>query len=290
MVMIETRVESWNELLEAVYQNTWQPDLRIHRSPFVYRGMGDAAARLETPLMRMGGDYARLEPHLLRNFRKYAHPEAAHSDSDWFWLSLGRHHGLPTRLLDWSLSPLVAMHFATDSTAAYDRDGAIWMVDFDAAHHLLPESLRNALDEEGAQLFTVDMLDQLAPRVEDLAAFKTAGEDVANAGNFLLFFEPPALDDRIVNQYAVFSVLPDAKHAPHDWLLDHPDAVRRLIIPAALKWEVRDKLDQANINERVLFPGLDGLAAWQKRYYTPRNGNPTGDEDGSENPGETGTP
>ena len=53
-----------------------------------------------------------------------------------------------------------------------------------------------------------------------------------------------------------------------DWLRDHPEPWRRVIVPAAAKWEIRDKPDQANINERVLFPGLDGLSRWLARYYT----------------------
>ena len=55
-----------------------------------------------------------------------------------------------------------------------------------------------------------------------------------------------------------------------DWLREHPGLVRQVVIPAELKWEVRDKLDQANINERTLFPGLDGLSRWLERYYLPR--------------------
>jgi hypothetical protein len=45
-----------------------------------------------------------------------------------------------------------------------------------------------------------------------------------------------------------------------DWLQQHPSFSRRVVIPADLKWEIRDKLDQANVNERILFPGLDGLS------------------------------
>jgi hypothetical protein len=41
------------------------------------------------------------------------------------------------------------------------------------------------------------------------------------------------------------------------------------VIPASLKWEVRDELDQANVTERVVFPGLDDLSRWLWRYYTP---------------------
>jgi hypothetical protein len=51
------------------------------------------------------------------------------------------------------------------------------------------------------------------------------------------------------------------------WLEAHSHVARKIVIPAELKWEVRDKLDQADITERMLYPGLDGLARWLSRYY-----------------------
>ncbi|GHF75918.1 hypothetical protein GCM10018783_52420 [Streptomyces griseosporeus] len=42
------------------------------------------------------------------------------------------------------------------------------------------------------------------------------------------------------------------------------------MIPHDIKWVVRNHLDQANVTERVLFPGLDGLSDWLLRYYGER--------------------
>jgi hypothetical protein len=70
-----------------------------------------------------------------------------------------------------------------------------------------------------------------------------------------------------VNQFALFSLMSSPDASLHDWLDAHPALATRVVVPARLKWEVRDKLDQANVNERVLFPGLDGLSRWLTRYY-----------------------
>jgi hypothetical protein len=84
------------------------------------------------------------------------------------------------------------------------------------------------------------------------------------------FLEPPSLDERIINQFALFSLLSGPATRFDTWLESHPQAWRKIEVPAELKWEIRDKLDQANITERVLYPGLDGLSRWLKRYYTPK--------------------
>jgi hypothetical protein len=55
-----------------------------------------------------------------------------------------------------------------------------------------------------------------------------------------------------------------------DWLAGHPGIYKRVLIPSKIKWEIRDKLDQANINERVIYPGLDGLSRWLARHYHSR--------------------
>jgi FRG domain-containing protein len=257
----EFRVESWTELQERLFADMWQEDLRLHRSGYAFRGRNDAAEDLSTSLIRLAGDPATVEGHLLRNFRKYAGLAAVPVDSPWNWLALGQHHGLPTRLLDWTNSPYVALHFATSRTENYDRDGAVWMIDYVRAHALGPEEVRDCLEAEGANLLTTEMLGSVA---ESLAALGELGDE------FVVFVEPPSFDERIVNQYALFSLMSQPEASLDEWAREHADLTRRIVIPAELKWEVRDKLDQANVSERVLFPGLDGLTRTLTRHYAPR--------------------
>jgi hypothetical protein len=239
---------------------SWCPHPQRVHSTLVWRGLARSSYSNVSSLARLSEDYPRLERHLVRNFRKYAHREAP-GPTMWDWLSLAQHHGLPTRLLDWTFSPLVALHFATASWA--DDEAILWAVDCEGAHDRLPKTLRDALAREGSLVFTTQML---AAHAEDLDGLDALTEDEP----FAVFFEPPSLDERIVNQAAVLSTLSDAQCHMDEWLAGQPDLWRAWRIPPGLKAEVRERLDQAHVTERVLLPGLDGLAAWLRRYYSPR--------------------
>jgi hypothetical protein len=147
------------------------------------------------------------------------------------------------------------MHFATANIDKFDLDGVIWEVNYVKAHELLPQFLRDRLEEEGANVMTLNLMNEAINSLKELDAL-----DAQSGEKVVIFFEPPSIDDRIVNQFAFCSIMSDSTMIMDDWLATHPELARKIIIPAALKWEIRDKLDQANVNERVLFPGLDGLS------------------------------
>ena len=252
-----TTIHSWRELDDAVAAANAVSG-RAHSS-LVFRGLARSSYSNLSSLARLGDDFPRLERHLIRNFRKYAHRERP-GPTLWDWLSLAQHHGLPTRLLDWTFSPFIAAHFAT--ATAPGIEAIVWAVDCAAAHEGLPGELRDALATEGATVFTTELLADQAPT---LGALDRLGLDEP----FALFFEPPSLDDRIVNQSAVLSILSSPVAHMDDWLEAHPEVWRAWRITPEAKAEIRERLDQANVTERVLMPGLDGLATWLRRYYAP---------------------
>ena len=259
--MNEIIINSWEEFVEQSFVDCFDATIQRSRSNYIFRGLSDAGYPLVPSLNRVCRGNLHLEKSLLRNFRKYASEQISSHDNMWDILSIAQHHGMPTRLLDWTFSPFVAAHFATESFEKYDSDGVIWCLDFVKCNANIPKQFVDELEKENAYTFSTEMLGNVVKSLED---FYMMGKDIEA---FPVFFEPPAIDQRIVNQYALFSVMSDPTVLISDWMSIHPSYWHRLIIPAKTKLEIRDKLDQINITERIIYPGLDGLCKWLSRHY-----------------------
>lgn len=261
------KAESWIDLQNYLFDD-YESDKDRFRSRYAYRGISDFSYGLETSLQRMGRKPSDVEENLIRNFQKYSplNTLTGEYSNIWNWISLGQHHGLPTRLLDWTFSPNVALHFMTENIRSFGVDGVIWMVDFIAVKNYLPEVLKDKLNRKKFLGFaTRELKESIGDSIEEIMAFTKKN------GNGLVFFEPPSIDERIVNQFAMFSFMLDPDTDKFEWLKQHPDLYKRIIIPKELKWEIRDKLDQANISERIIYPGLDGISKWLSRWYSEKD-------------------
>ena len=236
-----------------------------YRSSYLYRGLPNKKFKLVTSLERnCKKKKDKLERNILRNFSKYAQLiDPSIQSSTWRQIILGQHHGLPTRLLDWTYSPLGALHFALgdeDLENLDKEDGAIWKIDVGEINKLCPEKYQDKLKEEDAWLFTVEMLAQIT--ADDLSVYDTD----MNESCFVML-EPPSIDQRIINQYSIFSVMPKGITNIEDFLSRSTNNTIKYIIKKDIKWRIRDMLDQLNMNERTLLPDFDGLCKWLKRHY-----------------------
>jgi hypothetical protein len=265
MAVTEVRIANLSELIARA--TPAEPDVRTGRlrDTGVYRGALDAAWPLLTSLDTLGGvspphGKAELEEHILRNFIRYSRPYFESPPvSDWEILVAAQHHGLPTRLLDWTYSPLVAAHFATLGGRT-DADRAVWRLDWKAVHRQfgLPELALLIQDLEGLfaeeRPFTPWTLFAPAKKRQDFACM----------------IEPPSLDARIVAQAATFTLCSDKGQSFDHFLERHGlgGALTKFVIPAASAGRLRDQLDLVSVDERRLFPDLDGLAEHLRRYYS----------------------
>ena len=139
--MQEIIIHNWDELQRAVFDDVWDEKIMRYRDNRIYRGMADESWNLIPSLNRVCGHDLSLETQVFRSFRKYGYAELAEYSGFWKLLPVAQHHGLPTRLLDWTYSPLVAAHFATEDTSCYDCDGVIWCLDVTDFRKYMPAPL-----------------------------------------------------------------------------------------------------------------------------------------------------
>ena len=253
-----------DDVMLMAKDHQYREDIGRYRSSYFYRGVPDASFELTTSLKRNCDDAAPvLEGAILRNFTKYASIEDPMLESSvWKQMIVGQHHGLPTRLLDWTHSSLVALNFATTETdlgMLNKRDCAVWRIDMRELNKLLPQKYKDALDVEKTFVFSVNSLNSVAN------SLKQYDEDMGDQSFICL--EPPSVDQRIINQYSFFTVIPSSIGNVSDFLEKCPAETTKYVIDKSLRWQLRDILDQFNVNERIIYPGLDGLSKWIARHY-----------------------
>lgn len=172
------------------------------------------------------------EVAIFNEFRRHI---PAHSSADisnlWSVMALAQHHGLPTRLLDWTTNPLVAAYFACEGES--DGDSAVWIVwGFD--HKNTPPLPANPMGIK--QVFCVT---------------------------------PWVISPRIQAQSGEFTAHPNGKSISE--FLAPEDRILKIRIARGKRARFLLQLDLIGINRRALFPDLDGLAEYLRWRTNPNH-------------------
>jgi hypothetical protein len=207
-----------------------------------WRGQGDETWALVPKVFRSPPNYP--ESTLLWRFITGATPRThlRLSNDDYIaWIHLAQHYGLPTRLLDWTTNPLVALYFAIRDTKHHNVDGCIWA--------LTPARL-NECEQQGERTI-VPARDSPAGWMIVAAFGVSAPPAPLPAVIALTAFQS---DLRMLVQQAAFTI-----HRDNVDLRDHPAAtkiLRKFIVPKDSKGYLRDRLMHMGISVGTVFPDL----------------------------------
>lgn len=138
-------------------------------------------------------------------------------------------------------------------------DCVVWRIDAREINEKLPGKYLDKLNEKKTFIFSVDNFSNVAHGILEY--------DSDMHGDAFVMLEPHYIDQRIVAQYSFFSVIPSDMKSVEEFLDTNTDKTRKYVIDRKLRWDLRDILDRLNMNERMIYPGMDGIAKWLARHY-----------------------
>jgi FRG domain len=223
-----------------------------------FRGQSSAEWNLVTSYMRFSRGQDLSESNLIdfetaarMEFRSKAHlfvspPLLEKVKTIPCWWAIMQHHGAPTRLIDWTLSPYVAAYFAVQNDTP-GESGAVWGFCSRDLEEAFQPNLHGTpvpdFDSEGATKWYED-------KIRDLK-----GQKIVIPLTFHL-----ASSERMIAQQGRFTMCFDVQE-PHNCIISRigQSSHRRILIPHDKKPEFLLRLRNMNITGASLFPGVDGL-------------------------------
>jgi hypothetical protein len=232
-----------------------------------YRGHAGAGYQLKPTSGRphryagrsMEGFDSDTERRFLDRFRRRAYALTNGVLNEWEVMFIARHHGLPTRILDWTGSPLVALYFAVSERL--ESAGALWGFAKVRGHrHELPIAELVSADEAKTGPFTIyGQSDGSQPKR-------------GRTRDAVKLIHPIYNSPRITAQSGIFTFHSN----PSVDLADYANvafAEDRLDVQTLFRWEIDQarkphlikSLDEMGVNAKTVYPDLDGLAKdlWQ---------------------------
>lgn len=210
-----------------------------------YRGQADRGWTL-TPSLARDPAHPDAEITLLKRFKQNALPHlTAQPNAEWEWLFLMQHYRVPTRLLDWSESPLAGLWFVVNEDT--ETDGVLWCLDPVALNGHARISFRFDLE---IPAFGHDQI------MENYLPSRIASETTSELSPVAAI--GPRNSPRIAAQLGAFTIT-HRSHTPIEEVGDQQH-VWRLIVPATEKSRIREELALLRYTRLTLFPELDSVA------------------------------
>ncbi len=276
----EVRIESWRDFQDqaAFFAN--------NRGQWCFRGQRNAkwglTPSLERTVIKGPIPTARVEKVFLSRFKRQAHhylPTTPKEDSTIEWLALMQHWGVPTRLLDFTLSPYVGLFFAVVDMDAATDESALWAIhwaslDLIVGFDLDGETIRKIMPDWAQN-------EKHAPQLQ-LRSFFDAAYRKHKEFSFVAPVQPFMMNERLALQQGMF-LCPFTLSLPFEVSFVQPPSfqhvidaeakqinshfARKLVITKSARCEILRELHRMNITSASLFPGLGGFAQSLREFY-----------------------